>query len=129
MLNFSVEIDIISTISDCIILLVYLEVQMNISDSLKREILADIARCNAQTAIKGSETLYTELVSKYSVIDPDFQKGIPKTGKIASFDSEFDFRREIQAIAAKLDMWIKVYSESDKENANPLKDKIVSFIS
>lgn len=102
---------------------------MDISDSLKREILADIARCKAQTAIKGSETLYAELVSKYSVIEPNFQKGIPTTGKIAPAGSEFDYRREIRAIASKLDMWMKVYSESNKETANPLKDKIVSFIS
>ncbi len=101
---------------------------MNISNSLKGEILADIVRCKAQIEIKGSETLFTELVSKYSVIDPDFQKGIPTTGKVALPGSEFDYRREIQAIASKLDMWIKVYSESGQENANPLKDKIVSFI-
>lgn len=102
---------------------------MEISNILKKEILADIARCKAQTEINGSEALYTELISKYSVIDPDFQRSIPTTGKVTSFGSEYDFRREIQAIASKLDMWIKVHSKSDEKKTHPLKDKIFTFIS
>lgn len=75
---------------------------MNISDALRKEIEADIERCTSHIEKNGSESLYGELVAKYSIIDSNFEKGLSMSGKVVSIGSEADYRKELKAIAGKL---------------------------
>lgn len=88
---------------------------MKITKSLKIEIETDIKLCNEHTERNGSMSLYNDLVAKYVVIDPNFEKGLSVIGKATVPGQEFDFRPELKAIANKLHMWIVLYSESDEE--------------
>lgn len=103
---------------------------MIITDTVREEIQADIARCETHTERKGSEALYGVLVAKYSVLDADFPKGLSTNGKLAAIDSEFDYRQELNAIAAKLKMWLMAFSSPNTGVAvlNTPKAKIHGFI-
>lgn len=101
---------------------------MVISSDLRKEIEADIERCKNQQVASGSERLYNELIAKYSVVDQDFRASLPKNGKIAVLGSEYDYRPEIQAIAAKLSMWLKIYKTEVSDSMNPLLERINGFI-
>lgn len=79
---------------------------MTITDDLRKEIEDDIAKCESYSEVKGSESLYGVLVAKYSVRDVNFGKNLSTNGKAAALGSEFDFRQELKAIAAKLRMWL-----------------------
>lgn len=81
---------------------------MVLTDVLRKEIESDIERCKLQVEIAGSEVLYNNLIAKYKVIDPNFEDGFPRCGKATVMGCEPDYRSEIQAIASKLDMWLKV---------------------
>jgi len=105
---------------------------MEINAALREEIEKDITRCEAYSDINGSESLYGVLVAKYSVLDPQFSKGLSANGKTAALGSEFDFRQELKAIAAKLRMWLLTAPSSTdispNPKSNPLKEKVYSFI-
>lgn len=62
----------------------------------------DIKRCEeAQSTADGSYQLYQILVGKYNGIFDNFEKDIPKTGKVA-FNGPFNYRPELNAIKEKL---------------------------
>lgn len=96
----------------------------------KKEIEADITRCESYDEISGSESLYGILVAKYSVLDPQFSKGLSTNGKATALGSEFDFRQELRAIAAKLRMWLLTASHEGEAESLPMspKDKVNDFI-
>lgn len=48
--------------------------RVQLTNSLKKEIEADIERCNKHIDRNGSMALYDELVAKYVVIDPEFER-------------------------------------------------------
>ena len=54
---------------------------MKITATLKREIETDIKLCNEYIERNGSMSLYNDLVAKYVVIDPNFEKGLSVIGK------------------------------------------------
>ena len=73
----------------------------------------DIARCeDAQKTKNGSYTLYQALIARYNGVYQDFEKDIPKMGKMA-FEGEFDYRHELNAIKEKLEMIILTESNND----------------
>ena len=79
---------------------------MELSKQMITEIERSIEECEKQTEVAGSYDLYCRLVAKFSVIDTDFTKGLPKNGKIATRNNEFDYRPEIKAIKEKLKMML-----------------------
>ena len=103
---------------------------MIVPEELRKEIRDDIIKCESHTEVSGSESLYGVLVAKYSVLDSDFNKNLSTNGKVTVLGSEFDYRPELKAIAAKLRMWL-LFPEAPiiKEN-RPLspKEKLKSFI-
>lgn len=103
---------------------------MIITDTMRKEIQADIAQCETHIGCKGSEALYGVLVTKYSVLDGEFSKGLSTNGKSAAIGSEFDYRHELNAIAAKLKMWLMAFSPSNTGVAalNTPKVKVNDFI-
>lgn len=102
---------------------------MTITNDLRKEIETDIAQCETDVKREGSEALYGVLVAKYSVIDPDFSKGLLTTGKAAVAGEAFDFRPELKAIAAKLRMWLAISPKEDTEaTTTTLKEKVENFI-
>lgn len=103
---------------------------MEINAALIKEIEADITRCESYDEINGSESLYGILVAKYSVLDPQFSKGLSTNGKATALGSEFDFRQELRAIAAKLRMWLLTASPEGEAESLPMspKDKVNDFI-
>ena len=100
---------------------------MKLTNSLKKEIKADIERCNKHIDRNGSMALYNELVSKYVVIDPEFEKGLSITGKAGSLGGESDYRPELKAIANKLHMWI-VLDDDQEETQNYIKGKLQELV-
>lgn len=100
---------------------------MKITATLKREIETDIKLCNEYIERNGSMSLYNDLVAKYVVIDPNFEKGLSVIGKATVAGQEFDFRPELKAIANKLHMWIVLYSDSD-EDQNTVKMQVDELI-
>lgn len=77
---------------------------MILNEQLVHQINEDIKLCDNHKSIKGSETLYNELVAKYTVLDSNFKNGLPTMGKITVPGEEFDFKPELRAISAKLKM-------------------------
>lgn len=100
---------------------------VELTNSLKREIEVDIERCNQYTDKNGSMALYNELVAKYVVIDPEFEKGLSTIGKAGSLGGEFDYRSELKAIANKLHMWI-VLDDDQEETQNHIKGKLQKLL-
>ena len=101
--------------------------KMELTNSLKREIEADIERCNQHIDRNGSMALYNELVAKYVVIDSEFEKGLSITGKAGSLGEELDYRPELKAIANKLHMWI-VLDDDQEETQNHIKGKLQKLL-
>lgn len=99
--------------------------KIKITPILKSKIESDIELCENHTDIKGSQHLYGELVASYSVLDPDFKQNLSTNNKSAVIGSEFDYRPELRAIAAKLKMYLIT---ADTESTNPLQDKIQDFL-
>lgn len=93
---------------------------MSISEQLREEIKQDIELCESYPDKKGSEAVYSELVAKYSVIDPSFNTNISITGKASISGEEFDYRPELKTIAVKLRMYLLVGLEP---NNNDLGEK------
>lgn len=104
---------------------------MVLTDDLRKEIEDDIEKCKSHTEINGSEALYGELVAKYTTIDANFDKGLSTNGKATALGKEFDYRRELAAIAAKLKMLLLTNPSQNTSivSENPLKLKIGEFIS
>lgn len=100
---------------------------MKITKALEREIEKDIKLCNGHTERNGSMSLYNDLVAKYVVIDPNFEKGLSVSGKATVVGQEFDFRPELKAMANKLHMWLVLHSDSDEEQ-NTVKLKVNELI-
>lgn len=74
----------------------------------------DIKRCEeAQADAHGSYELYQALIGKYNGIFENFEKDIPKTGKM-TFDGPFNYRPELNAIKEKLELLTII------ENDDPL---------
>lgn len=101
--------------------------RVQLTNSLKKEIEADIERCNKHIDRNGSMALYDELVAKYVVIDPEFEKGLSITGKVGSLGGESDYRPELKAIANKLHMWI-VLDDNQEETQNHIKGKLQKLL-
>lgn len=73
----------------------------------------DIKRCEeAQDSSSGTQKLYQALVGKYNGIFENFEKDIPKYGKV-SFGGESNYRSELNAIKEKLEMIIATDKEKD----------------
>ena len=104
---------------------------MVLTDNLRKEIEDDIEKCRSHKEINGSEALYGELVAKYITIDANFDKGLSTNGKATALGKEFDYRRELAAIAAKLRMLLLTnpLQNTSTISENPLKLKIGEFIS
>ncbi|HHX71843.1 MAG TPA: hypothetical protein GX701_02805 [Clostridiales bacterium] len=90
----------------------------NVIMSMKNEILKDIAKCENYSESTGSEEYFYQLISKYSVLDPEFKKNLSFTGKVTVPGIEFDYRSELKSVAAKLRMWLLLdddnYSQVEK---------------
>ncbi len=71
--------------------------------------------------------LYNDLVTKYVVIDSEFEKGLSIIGKATVPGQEFDFRPELKAIANKLHMWIVLY-DSQQESQNCIQVKFQKLL-
>lgn len=100
---------------------------MRITPKIKRQIEADIALCEGHKEIEGSEQLYSELVARYTVVDPSFTEGIYTGGKIAPYGSEFDYLPELHTIASKLKMYLLMYENENTGNIM-LKERIKELI-
>lgn len=92
-----------------------------IKPELKEIMLQDIERCNE--AIKNPSTtnaLYYELIAKYTMIDKDFQRGMPNFVK--TLDS--NYLTEVKLIKTKLEIYIALdeipitYNENVAQSAN-----------
>lgn len=100
---------------------------MVITNELRKEIEVDIERCKNHTKVEGSESLYSELVSKYVTIDNTFSNNLSTNGKATALGKEFDYRKELSAIAAKLNMWLLV--NPIKNSSTKIKLKIKERVS
>lgn len=87
---------------------------MIITLQIEEEIKRDITTCENYSERNGSEALYGQLVAKYCVIDKDFSKNLSTNGKAVPAGTEFDYRPELKAIAAKLRMWLITADKSEK---------------
>nr|WP_294495325.1 toll/interleukin-1 receptor domain-containing protein [uncultured Anaerosporobacter sp.] len=96
---------------------------MIIMNQLEEEIKKDIAICENYQGRNGSESLYRQLVAKYSVVDENFAKNL-SVGKAVSVGTEFDFRPELKAVAAKLRMWL-ISAEKTEKNDTVIKTSIM----
>jgi len=88
---------------------------MKINPRLKEQIEQDILACKNHTQIKDSENLYNTLVSRYSVLDREFEKGLTYNLKAVVVGSEFDYRPALSAIVAKLETYL-LLAEQDEYN-------------
>lgn len=100
---------------------------MNITSALKAQMESDIVACESHTERNGSEALYSELVARYTVVDPSFRNCLSTNGKAAAIGSEFDYRPELRAIASKLKMYLLIGEASDS-SASPLQRQVMEFI-
>ena len=100
---------------------------MNITSALKAQMESDIAACESHTERNGSEALYSELVARYTVVDPSFKDGLSTNGKAAAISSELDYRPELRAIASKLKMYLLISEVSDS-SASSLQRQVMDFI-
>ena len=103
---------------------------MIIVEALRKEIENDIARCTSHTERNGSESLYGELVAKYTIVDPNFEKGLSMSGKAVALGSDADFRKELIAVAGNLRILLLTNSmqEASTPSDNPLKLRIEELI-
>lgn len=88
---------------------------MKLTPELRMQIENDILLCERHVERGGSEKLYSELVSRYSVVDENFKNNLSTNGKARTFGEEFDYRPELRAIASKL----KMYLILDENNDSP----------
>ena len=95
---------------------------------LKQEMEDDISKCLNQVQKSGSQLLYDSLISKYTVIDSDFIKGLPTMGKVIALPGEFDYRNDLKAIAEKLKMMLLKDSIPKNNNEIQINRKIKKFI-
>lgn len=86
---------------------------MKITPSLKKQIEKDILICENHYKRQGSQKLYSELVSRYSLIDEKFKDNLSTIGKVAAIGEEFDYRPELRAIVSKLKMYLVLDESSD----------------
>lgn len=101
------------------------------NQKLIERIREDIDRCRSHAKIEGSQKLFGELLAKYSEIIPEFEKNLSTNGKAALVGAEFDYRPELNAIAAKLEMYLLTNSipEADAPLESPSKKIDDTFIS
>jgi len=102
---------------------------VNISKQIRVEIERSIEECEKHTTIEGSSDLYDSLVARFTAIDPDFEKGLPKNVKVSSLNSQSDYRPEIKAIKEKLRMMLAQSSNirfGDKVQA--IYDELISLV-
>lgn len=101
---------------------------MILNEKLVYQINEDIKACDKQTAKKGSEALYNEMIARYTVLDSDFKNGLPTMGKTKSLSEEFDFRPELKAISAKLRMILLAGKNEQDNNQNTKLMKVHEFV-
>lgn len=103
---------------------------MSYSSKVLSEIRKSIEECENHTSIEGSLELHDCLISKFTVIDPSFEKGLPRSAKTATMDSEPDYRPEINAIKDKLKMMLLCSSNSEAcSKTNKIPDELQELIS
>lgn len=86
---------------------------MELSNRLKKEIQTDIRICSEHTVVEGSELLVNQMIAKYSLIDPGFEKAICRTSKATVPGKEFDYRKELQSVAARLKSLLLTAAQDD----------------
>lgn len=101
---------------------------MNLNEKLRNQINIDIGLCDDQVTVNGSEALYNELIARYTILDPDFKKGLPTVGKATILGQEFDFRPELKAISAKLKMILMTNELEEEKVQNPQISKLLKLI-
>lgn len=101
---------------------------MKISPAIKKQIESDISNCEAHEDIVGSEMLYSEIVARYTLLDPSFSKGLPSKGKCAGLGSEFDYRPELHAIVAKLKMYLLIGETEEDSDGNSRRHKNMGIV-
>ncbi len=98
-----------------------------ITAGLLKEMTFDMEKCEkAQKTAKSSLDLYDNLVAKYTVIFPDFDKKIGNVGKALVSGTEIDYRPELLNVKDKLKAYII------KESNNPIsmvQKRVLSDIS
>jgi hypothetical protein len=85
---------------------------MVLNKKLKESIEQDIEKCEDFQDREGSEIFFSQLVSKYTVIDADFPKNLSTNGKATVPGVEYDYRPELKAVAAKLRMWLLIDADA-----------------
>ena len=90
---------------------------MILTPELKGRIEADIESCKNHMQKNGSNQLYNELVARYSLLDENFKNNLSSNGKAALVGEEFDYRNELKAIAAKLEMWLLLGTTSTNQES------------
>lgn len=85
---------------------------MVLNKKLKESIEQDIEKCEGFQEREGSEMFFSQLVSKYTVIDADFPKNLSTNGKATVPGVEYDYRPELKAVAAKLRMWLLIDADA-----------------
>lgn len=74
----------------------------------------DIKRCEeAQSSKQGTYSLYQALIAKYNGVFKDFERDIPRSGKVASASGELNYRPELNAIKEKLELIIATDKDKD----------------
>lgn len=76
----------------------------------------DIAKCRYHKKKEGSEKLFGEILAKYTGLIPDLEKNLSIIGKAALPGEEFDYRNELNALAAKLEMYLLQQSNTNGGN-------------
>lgn len=101
---------------------------MVLNEQIIYQINEDIKLCDNHKDIKGSQTLYNELIAKYTVLDSNFKNGLPTMGKATVLGEEFDFKPELKAVSAKLKMLLLTGEKNQEENQNPQLLKLQEYI-
>ncbi|OQC00247.1 MAG: putative nucleotide-binding protein containing TIR-like domain protein [Firmicutes bacterium ADurb.Bin099] len=75
------------------------------NEKLRRMIIDDITRCRNST-LEESRKTYEAMIARYSALDPDFQDSLPKMGKVGIPGRPYNYLSDLDAISAKLEMWL-----------------------
>lgn len=99
--------------------------------TLEQVIKSDIELCREHQKREGSQRLYTELIAKYSELIPNLENSIPSVPQAVSAGEEFDYRGELNAIAAKLEMYLYTHQKAtvDRHVSRKQYDVFISHAS
>lgn len=75
---------------------------MELTPQLRKEMQTDIRTCEDHNRVEGSQLLMNQMIAKYSIIDPVFEKETCRSAKAAVLGKEYDFREELRAAASRL---------------------------